>query len=249
MTSPPPGGALHATGKRVVRELAADDIDAADKAPPGTRFGRHITIAAGVGSAMILAAVLAVLLRHHHDPSSTDADPQKVASALETPNPAPSSNSDPTSTPAQAATSAPDAPKVEVVDDRRSEPSPRATATSFGNGRVTHSVVLQVKLDGPITAIHGTRIATGFAVVVPGRKTLDSGSSLSRLDTRIATVRVANRTRSTEVTFEFRDEVPAYLVRAHGDHLEIALARSGGSAHGPTATRTNGPASRPQRSK
>jgi hypothetical protein len=144
----------------------------------------------------------------------------------------------------QAATA--DSTHVEPVDDTKpsapssSDASPAAVPT-FGSGKVSHAVIVQVKMDGSIAALHGARSASGFVVTVPGRRTLDSATLLGRADPRLASVKVANRSKGTELTFEFRGAVPSYLVRARGDRLQIALGQSDASAaRSPIATRTAG---------
>ena len=75
--------------------------------------------------------------------------------------------------------------------------------------------------------MHGVRLPTGFTLTVPGRRALESGSSLASRDSRIAKVMVQNGSKGSEITFQFKDGAPAYVVRAKGHDLSIALGRPG----------------------
>jgi hypothetical protein len=133
----------------------------------------------------------------------------------------------------------------------RSEKS-RTKAGSFVNGKVVHPVALRLRTDGEITALHGARSATGFTVSIPGRRALDSGSSLASRDPRIASVHVSNGSKGSEVTFRFKDFVPAYAVRARGQDLRILLGRAdkadGATTTHPTTAKTHKSAKRTHRS-
>ncbi|HEY3595241.1 MAG TPA: hypothetical protein VGL13_15250, partial [Polyangiaceae bacterium] len=129
---------------------------------------------------------------------------------------------------------------IEPVDDTKAA-VPNATlqlVPKFGFGKVHQATIVQVQLDGPIPTIHGARLANGFTVSVPGRRTTDRAALLGRADPRLANVKVVNRAKGTELTFEFRDTVPAFMVRARGDHLEVSLGQSVPS-RGPVAARTS----------
>jgi hypothetical protein len=129
--------------------------------------------------------------------------------------------------------------QVEMVDDKKAAASAeaRSAVPTFGSGKLTHAVILQVQMDGAIGAMHGARLADGFSVTVPGRKTSDTGPSLSRLDARLSAVKVSNRSKGSELVFEFRGEVPPYLVKVRGDKLQIALGHPSVNSH-PVAART-----------
>jgi hypothetical protein len=100
----------------------------------------------------------------------------------------------------------------------------------FGNGPVAHGNVLRLKMDGAIEKIEGAQQATGFTVVVPARRSLEAAGPLAARDGRIASIRVSNDTSGAELTVAFKDGVPNYQVRAHGDVLEIVLAAPGSLA-------------------
>jgi hypothetical protein len=124
-------------------------------------------------------------------------------------------------------------PPVEAVDDRKSSDddgdSKSHKVTPFGHGKVSHATTLHMKTDGEITAIHGARTPTGFTVTLPGRRSMESGSALASHDTRIASVHVTNGSKGSELTFQFKDGVPSYLVRAKGHDLQIAIGRASDS--------------------
>jgi hypothetical protein len=132
----------------------------------------------------------------------------------------------------------------------------RAKVGSFVNGTVVHPVALRLRTDGEITAMHGARSATGFTVSIPGRRALDSGSALASRDPRIASVHVSNGSKGSEVTFRFKDGVPAYAVRARGQDLRILLGRAdkaddkadGAATTHPTTAKTHKSAKRAHRS-
>ncbi len=87
--------------------------------------------------------------------------------------------------------------------------------------------VLHLKLDGPIEAIEGAQQPTGFAIKIPGRKSLEAAAPLAARDSRIAAIKVSNDQAGAELTVAFRDGVPNYRVSARGDTLVIALAPAG----------------------
>jgi hypothetical protein len=98
-------------------------------------------------------------------------------------------------------------------------------AAPFGHGKVEHAMVLRIKTDGNIGDLHGVRSSAGFTLTMPGRKTLDNGAALAARDPRIASVRVANSAKGTELAFQFKGGVPAYLVSPNGRDLQLALGR------------------------
>jgi len=99
---------------------------------------------------------------------------------------------------------------------------------SFGHGKIVHPTFLRIKTDGTITELHGARSATGFTVTVPGRHA-ESTAGLAARDPRIASVKVSHGAKGSDVTFQFKDGIPGYIVRAKGHDLQIALSRPGDS--------------------
>ncbi len=102
-----------------------------------------------------------------------------------------------------------------------------AHVAPFGNGPVHHGNVLHLKLDGPIESIEGAQQPTGFAVKIPGRKSLEAAAPLAARDSRIAAIKVSNDGAGAELNVAFKDGVPNYQVSAKGDTLVISLAPPG----------------------
>jgi hypothetical protein len=117
---------------------------------------------------------------------------------------------------------------MEVVDDQKgsSDDGDKSKVTPFGHGKVSHATHLRMKTDGEITAIHGAKTPTGFTVTIPGRRAMGNGPALASKDSRIASVSVSNGAKGSELTFQFKDGVPPYLVRAKGHDLQISLGRT-----------------------
>jgi hypothetical protein len=82
-------------------------------------------------------------------------------------------------------------------------------------------------MDGPIESIEGAQQPTGFAVKLPGRKSLEAAGPLAARDSRIAAIKVSNDPAGAELTIAFKDGVPNYRVDSKGDTLIIALAPAG----------------------
>jgi len=274
ITSPPPSGALHASGKRVVRD--SEDGDERDLLGKRPRIGKRGAVLLG-GTAGLLTVVTAMALHKSSSPppgaaasvSPTESEavsagslvaeaplgatdslqanvPLFGATTLSTTEPvAPGSPAQLASgTPPGAAFGAPatspGAPASGSMDameddrpagasDHRSSSSHSHTkAPSFGHGKVSHATVLHLKTDGDVTMLHGARSATGFTISVPGRR-VEGGSSLAHRDSRIASVKVLNGSKGGEVSFQFKDGVPPYLVRGKGHDVQIALGRSSDS--------------------
>jgi hypothetical protein len=219
-TAPPPGGALHANGRKVVREEAA-----VSALPVKLKLDnkRKIALGASVG----LAAVIAIAaLRHkptpppevaHTDVATTTAsapggiDPQSlVVPPPPVTNPAPTTPMFVDTTPPVVAT-----------------PKPPTHVTPFGNASVTHGNVLHLKMDGPIEKINGASQPTGFTVSIPNHKALEPAGPLAARDARIASIKVTNDQGGAELDVAFKDGTPNYVVRAKGDTLEIVLAPPG----------------------
>lgn len=101
----------------------------------------------------------------------------------------------------------------------------KATAvTEFGSGRLRLPIVYRLRLDQPGESLRGERTPTGFDVIIPGRKAMESGSSISRRDERIAKVSTKNGTDATRVSFRFKDAIPAYKVRLRKDYVEFFIS-------------------------
>jgi hypothetical protein len=99
-----------------------------------------------------------------------------------------------------------------------------ARVAPFGNGPVHHGNVLHLKMDGAIDSLEGAQQPTGFAVKIPGRRSLEAAGPLSARDSRIAAIKISNDPAGAELTVAFKDGVPNYMVSAKGDTLVISLA-------------------------
>lgn len=114
------------------------------------------------------------------------------------------------------------------ADEGGDEGGAQATSKKeWGTGGVRNPIVLKLKMDGAIEGISGASGAMGFTVSLPDRRSVSSASELARKDKRIASLQVVNNAHGAEVTVQFKDGVPPYLVKAKGDKLEIALGTEG----------------------
>jgi len=221
-TAPAPGGGLHAAGRKVVRG-EIDEPMLIEEAPAKPRFA--ITKKrAMVGGAIGIASILCLVALRKPAPAPAAAgSPADTATAVAAANPAPAPAS-----PAPVMPSANDPLATAAaslgVDPMGGKPG---KATPFGNGPVTHGNVLKIKMDGPVSFIQGASQPSGFTVVIPGRKSLDAAGPLAAKDPRIAAIRVSNETGGAELSVTFKDGVPNYQVKAHGDTLEMHLAKPG----------------------
>ena len=243
-TAPAPGGGLHATGRRVVRgELAS----ATDEAAPTPRLKVTRRKAAIASAVMITAIIGAIALKKSHHDSPPEATTPASQEARATPPTAVAAENPPLP---PFPTSAP-APTAPPMDPGASMGLPTGIAgglasadddtdtstkgghkhhgkvTPFGNGPVHHGNVLHLKMDGPIESIEGAQQPTGFAVKLPGRKSLEAAGPLAARDSRIAAIKVSNDPAGAELTIAFKDGVPNYRVDSKGDTLIIALAPAG----------------------
>jgi hypothetical protein len=206
---------------------------------------------AAIASAVMVAAVLGAIAikKSHHDPAADASASGTAPAATDTATAAAASpaTAAATTTTAAAAQPAPFPPPIDTSTtlgapapsegalasaDDEVEPSAHAHrkhthVTPFGNGPVHHGNVLRIKMDGPIESIEGAQQPTGFAVKVPGRKSLEAAAPLAARDSRIAGIKVANDIAGAELTVAFKDGVPNYQVMARGDTLVIALAPAG----------------------
>jgi hypothetical protein len=245
-TAPPPGGALTSDGRRLVRDEPMVEEDEPTAAPRSNRR------AAATGGALGLLAVLAIFgvtrvaSRGHVAPPASDAH-AAVAALPAAPEPiaapgTPTANvplfgATPLSTtepagpaPSALASAAPSSgPAMPGADTGEDEPAPSGGGNlkEWGQGSVSHPIVLKIKMDGAIDHINGASGAMGFTVSVPGRRSVSSGSDLARKDKRLASVNVVNTSHGAEITVQFKDGVPPYLAKIKGDRLEIAIGKEG----------------------
>jgi hypothetical protein len=231
-TAPPPGGGLHASGRKVVRGEATSshDLSAPAFKVPMNRRNRMV-----LGGAVLVVAVvgaLAIKRGRHESDQATAAPGASVAANVAAPSPPPAATPDPT--PAPPPTASPAAPPAmaapsadETADSSKASQRKHARVAPFANGPVHHGNVLRLKMDGPVESIEGAQQPTGFTVKMPGRKSLEAAAPLAARDSRIAAIRVSNDSEGAELTVAFKDGVPNYRVSAKGDTLIIALATPG----------------------
>ena len=262
-TAPAPGGGLHASGRKVVRGSAPDDVQGEDigMAAPAGLAGKITKKRAAVAGAIGVAAILGIFAMRKPAPAPAalaegeGAQTTTTAAAGDAPlSPAPSAAPlSPAALPV-APVAAPLGPvPVPPPGSPQATPPDGAMAsndatssdgktpknlkvTPFGNGPVgSHGNILKLKMDGAIEKIHGASQPTGFTVVLPNRKSLDAAGPLAAKDPRIAAIKVSNEAGGAELSVTFKDGVPNYLVRAKGDSLELVLARSPHAADKPAA--------------
>jgi hypothetical protein len=257
-TSPPPGGALHASGKRVVRDGSEGQDGSREDGENRSKFGRKALIAVGSATGLVTISVVAMLSRGSGAPPGAERSPELAAAptaqasepppnasgALEAkvplfgptmvataetpasaaPTPA-STSASPIKTLAFGGSPTMGSEAMDRKDDGDDGKSKHGKPAPFGHGKVEHAMVLHVKTDGAIADMHGVRSAAGFTLTLPGRRTLESGTNLAARDPRIASVRVANNAKGSELTFQFKGGVPPYLVSPSGHDLQLSLGR------------------------
>lgn len=234
-TAPAPGGGLHTAGRKVVRGSAPDEREARPngqgETQPTSRFKitkKKLAIAGSIGVASVL--VFLALRKPAPAPqlASAPAADTNAAAATAAPVEAPA---------APASVAKPVPPPADPLAAAAAAAPPTTKPgrpTPFVNGNVgAHPNVIKIKMDGAVEGIQGAAQPTGFTVVVPNRKSLEPTTSLVERDSRIAAINVSNEASGAELSVTFKDGVPPYMVRAHGDTLELVLAKA--SAHGEKA--------------
>jgi hypothetical protein len=247
MTAPPPTGALHSAGRKVIRgELEGQLEESSGHTGPialAKKHKRKIAIGSAVGIAVMLCAIAM------HKPSQA---PTASATPANAP-PSPATPPEPIApTPGVPAAAAPNAPGASMGPSEMAVADPsdpknhgkKGKVEPFGNGPVGHPNVIKIKMDGAIGALQGAAQPTGFTVVIPDRRSLEAGAPLAARDPRIASIDMNNAPTGAELTVTFKDGVPNYQVRAKGDVLELALAqpsdKEGHAKHEPTAKKPHG---------
>jgi len=99
----------------------------------------------------------------------------------------------------------------------------KTDTTPWGHGKLHSPTIYRLRLDGPGGKLQGALLPTGFTVLIPGHKLMEHGGPIAKRDPRFSSVRTSNRTEGAEVTFRFRDSVPAYRVRLRRDYVEILI--------------------------
>jgi hypothetical protein len=226
MTAPPPGGALHAAGRKVIRSSVADEQEIKEPAAkPRIKVTKKKIAVAGAVSAALVLAIIATR-KPASAPQAASAPPADSAIAAVAAHP---TSTAPAAAPTGAAPgTTPNDPLTATAMNGSAFNDPllkHGKPVPFTNGPVGHGNVLKLKMDGPIPAIQGAASPTGFTVTIPGRKSLDSAAPLASKDARIGAIKVSNETGGAELTVTFKDGVPNYLVKAKGDVLEVHLAK------------------------
>lgn len=229
-TAPAPGGGLHAAGRKVVRgdlEEQSPLILEEQERPKVAITKKRLAVGGAIG----LASILCLVAMRKPAPAPVAATPpvESAAVAAAPPAPAPSPAAAPPPTPTLPTMNDPLANQAATalgVDPSMPDGKP-GKVTPFGNGPVAHGNVLKIKMDGLVGRIQGASQPSGFTVVIPGRKSLDAAAPLASKDPRIAAIRVSNEPAGAELSVTFKDGVPNYQVKAHGDTLEMHLAKPG----------------------
>jgi PilZ domain len=107
-------------------------------------------------------------------------------------------------------------------DRSKSSKKPEDVAP-WGRGKVVTPVIHRLRLDAAGDALQGSLQPTGFTVVVPNRKVMEQGAGLAKRDPRIARVRTVNTPNGAQITFQFKDGVPAYRARLRRDFIEFLI--------------------------
>ncbi len=137
---------------------------------------------------------------------------------------------DPELAPADAEAAEKAAAAAAVDDAEWPDEAPRAAAVNpadvkpWGRGRMHLPTIHKLRLDAAGASISGSISDSGFTVVVPGRKVMESGRAIQRRDERIAQVKTSNTAAGAQVTFQFRGKVPAYRVRLRNDFAEFLIS-------------------------
>lgn len=116
-----------------------------------------------------------------------------------------------------------------AVTARAAAPRAATGRTTLGNPSVRAGTLMRIRTDGPITRLDGVG-ARGADIVIsiPGRRSLDLGAPLARLDSRIASSRVMNRSTGAVLTLHFRTAAPPFSARAVGNNLHVVLGATPG---------------------
>jgi len=109
---------------------------------------------------------------------------------------------------------------------------------AWGKGKMHAPVIHRLRLDGPGSAIHGVADATGFTVLVPGRKVMEQGAAIAKRDARIGRARTTNTPGGAQVRITFRETLPGYRVRLRRDYVELLISTSTETAKKPSAKST-----------
>jgi hypothetical protein len=122
---------------------------------------------------------------------------------------------------------------IEHVDASRKGTSGKAADGSslrpedvpaWGKGKMNQPTIHRLRLDGAGAAIHGVSDATGFTVLVPGRKVMEQGTAIIKRDPRIGRARTTNTPGGAQIRITFRETLPGYRVRLRRDYVELLIS-------------------------
>lgn len=108
----------------------------------------------------------------------------------------------------------------------RREPAAQAGSAEFSRGKLHLPVIHRLRLDGAASRVVGEPTSSGFNVVIPGRKVLESGADIGKRDRRISRVATRNAGGNAKIAFDFKGTIPAYKIRVRQDFVEIFISSS-----------------------
>jgi len=127
----------------------------------------------------------------------------------------------------EAAKATPAADDEAFAEDALAGQKPKTNPSDvepWGRGKIHTPTVHRLRLDAPGNAVQGAITPTGFVVVLPGRKAMESGSAIAQRDKRIASVRTKNPSSGAQISFQFKNGVPGYRVRLRKDYVEFLIS-------------------------
>lgn len=113
---------------------------------------------------------------------------------------------------------------VPSASNKTTGPAGAKATQTWGRGRLNLPTIHRIRLDAPGAELAGAVEQEGFVVVVPGRKSMESGKAIQKRDKRILSVAASNTAEGARVRFTFRGAVPAYRVRLRGDFIEFFIS-------------------------
>jgi len=116
---------------------------------------------------------------------------------------------------------------------------------AWGKGKMHQPTIHRLRLDGPGAAINGVSDATGFTVLVPGRKLMEQGAAIVKRDTRVGRARTTNTPGGAQIRITFRETLPGYRVRLRRDYVELLISSPEESAAKKTVAKDTKEAPKP----
>jgi len=104
----------------------------------------------------------------------------------------------------------------------------KESLTTWGRGQLNLPTVHRIRLDAAGAEIVGVAEPAGFAVVIPGRKAMETGRAIEKRDRRILKIKTSNTAEGARINFEFRGPVPPYRVRLKNDFVEFFVSAPDG---------------------